>query len=49
MIRLKLRCPKCKNSQLYQYDGRDISQKRKKCVYCPSSFGVQFNREAIVE
>ncbi len=40
---LLLRCPKCKNTMKYHTTSTVLSEKRKKCVYCPSSFSVRPN------
>ena len=36
-----LRCPHCKNDMKYHTDA--LTDKRKKCVYCPKSFVVRPN------
>jgi len=40
---LTLRCPNCKNTMKYQWDGKPVSQKKKRCVYCPKSYSVKGN------
>lgn len=38
-----LRCPHCKNDMKYATNTQILADKRKKCVYCPKSFGVKDN------
>ncbi|MBW2999407.1 hypothetical protein KY339_01940 [Candidatus Woesearchaeota archaeon] len=38
---MQLRCPGCKQKMLYQPVSKDISNKRKRCVYCGRSFLVK--------
>ncbi|MBI4150786.1 hypothetical protein HY492_01540 [Candidatus Woesearchaeota archaeon] len=40
---LLVRCPKCKNTMKYHTPDNILAGKRKKCVYCPSSFAVRPN------
>ncbi|MBR9702689.1 hypothetical protein GOV10_01510 [Candidatus Woesearchaeota archaeon] len=40
MALLTVRCPRCGHDQKYQPMGGDITQKSKKCVYCPRTFKV---------
>ncbi|MEM4263564.1 MAG: hypothetical protein QW666_01550 [Candidatus Woesearchaeota archaeon] len=40
---LLLKCPNCKNQMKYQSKETITAGKRKQCVYCGNSFGVNEN------